>query len=69
MDKLKELAIALAWLIRIGTGTRITYCFIKMISNDDEVSVYKKRIKNTIGFLILSESVWQLKDIVIYYFG
>jgi hypothetical protein len=69
MDELRELAMAFTWLIRVGVGTRITYCFIKMINNDDEASVYKKRIKNAIGFFILSESIWQLKDIVMYYFG
>lgn len=69
MDKLNELAVALIWLLRSGTATRIAYCFIKMIENDDEVNVYKKRIKNVLMFYILAELVWELKDIVMYYFG
>lgn len=69
MDILKELSIAFIWLIRAGTVTRIAYCFIKMIQNDEEVGIYKKRMRNAIVFLILAESIWQLKDIAIYYFG
>ena len=69
MDILQELSIAFIWLIRAGTVTRIAYCFIKMIQNDEEVGIYKKRMRNSIVFLILAESVWQLKDIAIYYFS
>ena len=69
MDKLNELAIAFIRVIRIGTVTRITYCFVKMIGNEDEANVYKKRLKNAIKFYIVAELVWELKDIVIYYFG
>ncbi len=68
MDILKELSNAFVWLIRIGTATRISYCYVKMIGNDEESGVYKKRIKNALGFYILAESIWQLKDIVFYYF-
>ncbi len=69
MDILKELSIAFIWLIRAGTVTRIAYCFIKMIQNDEEVGIYKKRMRNVMIFLILAESIWQLKDIAIHYFG
>lgn len=69
MDKLNELAIAFIWLIRTGTVTRVTVCFLKMIGNDDEANVYKKRIKNAIAFFIVAESVWVLKDIIFYYYG
>ncbi len=68
MDTLKELSTAIIWLIRMGAIVRTIYCFVKMIANDEEVGVYTKRIKNVIVFYILSESVWQLKDIVIRYF-
>lgn len=69
MDTIKELSNAFVWLIRGGTCTRAVFCFFKMINNNEEVEVYKKRIKNAIVFYILAESIWQLKDIAIYYFG
>lgn len=68
MDKLKELADIFIWFIRIGSTTRVSYCFLKMIGNDEEMTSYKRRIKNVIVFHILAESVWVLKDIVVYYF-
>lgn len=69
MDILKELSMAFIWLIRAGTITRVAYCFIKVIQDDEELGVYKKRMKNALIFLILAESIWQLKDIAIHYLG
>ncbi|WP_129721369.1 mercury transporter [Xylanivirga thermophila] len=70
MHILKELSNAFVWLIRIGTATRISYCYVKMINNDaEEAGVYKKRIRNVLVFYVLAESIWQLKDIAMYYFG
>ncbi len=68
MDIIRELSNAFVWLIRIGTGTRIVYCFMKMINNDEEAGIYKKRIRNAIGFLVLAESVLQIKEIIFHYF-
>lgn len=69
MDILKELSIAFVWLIRAGTVTRVAYCFIRMSQNEEEYGMYKKRMINAVVFLILAESIWQLKDIAMYYFG
>lgn len=68
MNTLKELSLALIWLIRMGAIVRIIYCFVRMAGNDEEVGVYTKKIKNVIVFYIFSESVWQLKDIIMNYF-
>lgn len=69
MDILKDLSIAFIWLIRAGTVTRVAYCFLKIMTNDEEQGVFKKRMKNALVFLIFAESIWQLKDIVMYYFS
>lgn len=68
MESLKELADVFIWLIRAGSTVRVAYCFLKMVVNDEEITVYKRRIKNVIIFHILAESVWALKDLVTYYF-
>lgn len=68
MEKLKELAEVFIWFIRAGVVVRVSYSFLKMIGNDEEINVYKRKIKNAINFYILAESVWVLKDIVTYYF-
>lgn len=69
MEKLKELAQIFIWFIRAGTTTRVAYCFLRMIGNDEEASIYKRRIKHAIAFYILAELVWVLKDIISYYFS
>lgn len=68
MESLKELADIFIWFIRAGSTTRVAYCFLKMVGNDDEITTYKRRIKNAVIFHVLAESVWALKDLVSYYF-
>lgn len=68
MESLKELADIFIWFIRAGSVTRVSYCFLKMVVSDDEVTTYKRRVKNVVIFHILAESVWALKDLVTYYF-
>lgn len=68
MDKLNELANIFIILIRAGAGVRISFCFIKMISNENEGQVYKKRIINTLIFFILAELIWKMRDLIKYYF-
>ena len=68
MNGFDGLSNALLWLIRAGAGLRGIECFLKIMGNPDEVEVYKRRIKNVIKFYVLSEGVFQLKDIAIFYF-
>jgi hypothetical protein len=68
MDKLKEVSIVIIWLIRVGIIFRVSFSFFKMIYEEDE-GLYRKRIKNSLIFYLLAESVFQLKDIATYYFG
>lgn len=68
MNGFDELSNALIWLIRAGAGLRGVDCYLKIMRNSDEEEVYKKRIRNVISFYILSEGIFQLKDIAIYYF-
>lgn len=68
MDILETLPKIIIGVIRAGALTRVIYCFVKAIYNHDEIDVYKRRGKNTIVFYILAESVWQIKDILFYYF-
>lgn len=56
MDILKELSMAFIWLIRAGTVTRVAYCFLKMMTSDEEQGVYKKRMRNALVFKCISFS-------------
>lgn len=68
MDIVEEMALAFIMLIRAGAGLRIVYCFISMASDEEQTVTYKKRIKNTIVFYILAESVYVIRDLVMHYY-
>lgn len=68
MNGLDEISLLFIWLTRIGIALRIVYCYLKRMRNDDEGGIYNKRIKNATIFYIFAESIFQLKDIAIYYF-
>lgn len=69
MDLVKEMADAFVILIRVGAAFRLVYCFIRMGTSEEESSMFKKRAKNTVIFYILSECIWQLKDLVLGYYS
>lgn len=68
MHILKELALAFIMLIRSGAVLRIIYCFIAMGADEEQSATYKKRIKNTIVFYIMAESIWLIKDLAFSYY-
>jgi len=69
MDLIKQMADIFVMLIRAGAAMRLVYCLIRMGTSDEESSMYKKRARNTIVFYVLAESIWQLKDLVLGYYG
>lgn len=69
MDSLNEMALAVILLIRLGSIMRFVYCMIRMSAAEDEAEKYKNRSKNTIIFYIIAESIWQIKDIIMFYYG
>ena len=56
-------------IIPLGTICRVVFCFIKMIYDEDAMNGYKKKIWNSVGFLIISELVFVLVDIIKNYYG
>jgi hypothetical protein len=68
MDLVKEMADALIMLIRVGVGMRVVYCLIKIGVNEEEVSIFKKRARNTVFFYVLAELIWELKELVLGYY-
>ena len=56
-------------LIRAGAVCRIAYCFLRLVTTEDEAAQYKKRIRNTFIFYILAESAFILKDIFLNYYS
>ena len=69
MDLVVEIANTFIWLIRAGAVFRIVYCMFRLIASEEEAGQLKKRAKNTVVFYILAESIWQIKDLVLDYYG
>lgn len=56
-------------IIPLGTVFRVVFCFIKMIYDEDSTNAYKKKIWNAVAFLIISELVLVISDLIKYYYG
>jgi hypothetical protein len=69
MDLLKQMADAFVMLIRAGAVFRVVYCLVRMGMNEEESAMYKKRARNTVVFYIISECIWQIKELVLGYYG
>lgn len=64
-----DISIAIISLIRIGAVARFIYCMVRLSAAEEEATQYKKRAKNTVIFYVIAESVWQIKDLVLYYYS
>lgn len=69
MVTLEEISVAIIALIRLGAIARFAYCMLRLQSAQEEAAQYKKRLKNVVLFYVLAESIWQIKDIVMFYYG
>lgn len=69
MDLLKEMADAFIMLIRSGSALRVIYGLIRMGTSEEEAAVFKKRARNTVVFYVLAECIWQIKELVLGYYG
>ena len=66
---LDDISIALISLIRTGAVFRFVYCMVRLQASEEEQAQYRKRAKNTVLFYVIAESIWQIRDIVMYYYG
>lgn len=55
-------------LIPVGTAIRIVYCFIVMMTNEDEVGTMKKRIRNALVYSAIAFSAVEIIKVVVDYF-
>lgn len=70
MVTMDDISNAIIALVRIGAAARFIYCMIRLSGGAEEQSAqYKKRAKNTVLFYIIAESIWQIKDIILYYYS
>jgi len=69
MYLINDISIMIISLIRAGALFRVSFCFFKMIMVDEERSMYKKRLKNTLTFYVIAESAFVIKSIIMTYYS
>lgn len=68
MVTMDDISTAIIMLVRIGAVARFIYCMIRLQGAEEEATQYKKRAKNMVLFYVIAESIWQIKDIILYYY-
>ncbi len=69
MVTIDDISMAAISLIRLGAVFRFIYCMVRLEGAEEEQMQYRKRAKNTVLFYVLAESIWQIKEIVFFYYG
>jgi hypothetical protein len=68
MVTMDDISNGIIYLVRAGAAARFIYCMIRLAGADDDATMYKKRARNVVIFYIIAETIWQIKDIVLYYY-
>lgn len=69
MITMDDISGAIIALVRIGAVARFIYCLIRLESAEEQAAQYKKRAINAVIFYIIAESIWQIKDLILYYYS
>lgn len=69
MITLDDISMAVIALIRLGAVFRFVYCMVQLQGAEEEQARYKKRAKNTVVFYVIAECIWQIEEIIFYYYG
>jgi flagellar basal body-associated protein FliL len=65
---MEDISMAIIMLVRIGAVARFIYCMVRLQAAEEQAAQYKKRAKNTVIFYIIAESIWQIKDLILFYY-
>ena len=66
MVTMDDLSKAIILLVRVGAVARFIYCMVRLAAAEAQ---YKKRARNTVIFYVIAESIWQIKDLILYYYS
>ena len=65
MVTMDDISNAIILLVRVGAVARFVY----RLGREEQAAQYKKRARNTVIFYIIAESIWQIKDLILYYYS
>lgn len=68
MITLDDISMAVIAIIRLGAVFRFIYCMVRLQGAEEEQTQFKKRAKNTVLFYVLAECIWQIKELIFYYY-
>jgi hypothetical protein len=69
MITIDDISMAVIAVIRLGAVFRFIYCMIRLQGAEEEQTQFKKRAKNTVLFYVIAECIWQIKELIFYYYG
>jgi len=69
MITIDDISVVVISLIRLGAVARFLYCMVRLQGAEEEQTQYRKRAKNIVLFYIMAESIWQIRDIVFFYYA
>lgn len=69
MITLDDISMAVIAVIRLGAVFRFVYCMVLLQGAEEEQAQFKKRARNTVIFYIIAESIWQIKELIFFYFS
>ena len=69
MVTMDDLSNAIILLVRVGAAARFIYCMVRLAAAEEQAAQYKKRARNTVIFYVIAESIWQIKDLILYYYS
>ena len=64
-----DISNAIILLVRVGAVARFVYCLVRLTAAEEQAAQYKKRARNTVIFYIIAESIWQINDLILYYYS
>ncbi|MEG0020896.1 MAG: mercury transporter [Oscillospiraceae bacterium] len=68
MITLDDISMAVIGIIRLGAVFRFIYCMVRLQGAEEEQVQFQKRAKNTVLFYVIAECIWQIKEIIFYYY-
>ena len=69
MVTMDDISNAIILLVRVGAVARFLSCLVRLTAAEEQAAQYKKRARNTVIFYIIAESIWQIKDMILYYYS
>ena len=69
MPQMLSIFLAIILLVRVGAVARFIYCMVRLAAAEEQAAQYKKRARNTVIVYVIAESIWQIKDLILYYYS